>query len=103
LLRQILSATQKTVINSKFADNSTASEIYRDMITTQLSDSISKSGSFGLAQTFERQLTRPAPTGVLPGAAANLNPLHHSKDHSEQVTPGVRPLGHGKDLHHAHE
>src|SRR6266853_3258371 len=47
LLRQILAATQKTVIPSKFADNSTAADIYRDMITSQLADSISKSGSLG--------------------------------------------------------
>lgn len=60
LLRQILSTTQKTVIPSKFVDNSTAADIYRDMITTQLADSISKSGAFGLAKTFEQQLTHPA-------------------------------------------
>lgn len=60
LLRQILSATQKTVIPSKYVDNSTAADIYRDMITNQLADSISKSGAFGLAKTFEQQLTHPA-------------------------------------------
>jgi flagellar protein FlgJ len=59
LLRQILAASQKTVIPSKFADNSTSSEIYRDMITNQMADTMSKSGGFGLAQTFEKQLTRP--------------------------------------------
>jgi flagellar protein FlgJ len=61
LLRQILDSTQKPVIPSKFADNSTAASIYRDMITNQLADSISKSGAFGLAETFEQQLSRPAP------------------------------------------
>jgi len=59
LLRQILAATQKPVIPSKLVDNSTAADIYRDMITNQLADSISKSGAFGLAKTFEHQLTRP--------------------------------------------
>ena len=59
LLRQILSATQKTVIQSKYADNSTASEIYRDLITNQMAETMSKSGAFGLAKTFEHQLTRP--------------------------------------------
>jgi flagellar protein FlgJ len=68
LLRQILSATQKPVIPSKYADNSTAASIYRDMVTTQLADSISKSGSFGLAQTFEHQLTRPVNGESKPGA-----------------------------------
>lgn len=57
LLRQILSSTQKPLIPSKFADNSTASSIYRDMVTNQLADNISKSGAFGLARTFEQQLT----------------------------------------------
>ena len=60
LLRQILEATQKTVIKSKLSDNSTAGSIYRDMISNQLADSISKSGGFGLAKTFEHQLTRTA-------------------------------------------
>lgn len=60
LLRQILSESQKTVISSKFTDNSVSSGIYRDMVTTQLADSISKSGTFGLTQTFEQQLTARA-------------------------------------------
>jgi Rod binding domain-containing protein len=59
LLRQILDASQKTVIKSKYSDNSTAGSIYRDLITNQLADSISKSGAFGLAKVFEKQLVRP--------------------------------------------
>ncbi len=65
LLRQILSQTQKPVIRSSFSDNSTASSIYRDLVTSQLADSISKSGSFGIAQTFERQLSRACPERAL--------------------------------------
>lgn len=107
LLRQILTATQKTVIQSKFADNSTSAEIYRDMITTQLAESISKSGSFGLAQTFEDQLVpsagaqparetidsrSPSPTpffpstAIAPGGAlaASLSGAHH-KPHERTV------------------
>ena len=57
LLRQILSESQKPVIKSEFTDNSTAAGIYQDFITNQLSDSLSKSGAFGFAKTFERQLT----------------------------------------------
>jgi Rod binding domain-containing protein len=56
LLRQILSETQKPVIKSEFTDNSTAAGIYQDFITNQLSESLSKSGAFGFAKTFERQL-----------------------------------------------
>ncbi len=56
LLRQILGEAQKTVISSSLTDNSTASGIYQDLITNTLADSISKSGAFGLAKIFERQL-----------------------------------------------
>ncbi len=56
LLRQILSETQKPVIKSEFTDNSTAAGIYQDFITNQMADSMSKSGAFGFAKTFERQL-----------------------------------------------
>jgi Rod binding domain-containing protein len=58
LLRQILESTQKTVIPSKFSDNSTAASIYHDLVTHQLADSISKSGTLGLAKTLQHQLTR---------------------------------------------
>jgi peptidoglycan hydrolase FlgJ len=58
LLKQILDSSQKTVIQSKYSDNSTSSSIYHDMVTNQLADSISKSGSFGLSKTFEQQLQR---------------------------------------------
>src|SRR5262245_52648290 len=58
LLRKILEETQKTVIHSEFSDDSTAAGIYRDMVTQQLAESISKSGNFGVAKTLERQLNR---------------------------------------------
>ena len=76
LLRQILQETQKTVIPSKYADNSTTASIYHDMVTKQLADSISKSGTLGLAQTLERQLTRqlqPASTAG-PDRSAGTEP-----------------------------
>jgi Rod binding domain-containing protein len=62
LLRQILSETQKTVIPSEFTDNSTAAGIYQDLVTNTLADSISKSGSFGLAKVFDQQLSPPSHT-----------------------------------------
>src|SRR5664280_125153 len=56
LLRQILQNTQKTVISSEFADNSTAASIYQDTVGHQLADNISKSGSVGLAKMLQQQL-----------------------------------------------
>ncbi len=58
LLRQILSDAQKPVFKSKDSDTSTTASIYRDMETTQLADSISKSGTLGLARSLNQQLTR---------------------------------------------
>ena len=67
LLRQILSASQKTVIKSEFSDNSTAAGIYQDLITNTLADNISKSRAFGLAKTFEQQLNHHTPTSSQAG------------------------------------
>jgi len=88
LLKQVLESSQKTVIKSKLTQDSTASGIYHDMVTTQLADSISKSGKFGLTQTFEHQLDHPhghRPDGLSNKAlsaelhpAVQLKPLHGS-------------------------
>jgi Rod binding domain-containing protein len=92
LLKQVLESSQKTVIHSKISDdNSTASGIYHDMVTTQLADSISKSGSFGLAKTFEQQLNRPPAANPRPldgksaTAPTELHPLHAA--HTEVKKP----------------
>ena len=66
MLRQILSESQKPVITSEFTDNSTAAGIYQDYITNTLADSMSKSGTFGLAKVFENQLSHPAPKNNSP-------------------------------------
>jgi len=117
LLRQILQSTQKTVIPSKYADNSTAAGIYHDMVTHQLADSISKSGTLGLAQSLKHQLTRQLqpvsvsmaghdrqpeaqPTAHAGASVARptsrssghkLNPLHSGQE--------LRPLNTGHTLH----
>jgi Rod binding domain-containing protein len=110
LLKQILESSQKTVIKSKLADDSTASSIYHDMVTTRLADSISKSGSFGLSKTFEQQLNRPhgpRPDGLpskemttihgrdAHGTLHTLKPLHHATGKQD-----LKPLhsdSHGRD------
>jgi peptidoglycan hydrolase FlgJ len=87
LLRQILESTQKTVIPSKFADNSTTASIYRDMITRQLADSISESGTFGLAKTFEQQLNRPS----TPVPKAGHGTIPHASPTSHAGVASARP------------
>lgn len=96
LLRQILQETQKTVIPSEFADDSTAAGIYHDLMTNQLADSISKSGTVGLAQTLQRQLTRqlcPASTAGPGHPAETKRRLPSGTDtHRPTFLPNVKPL-----------
>ncbi|MGO8765747.1 MAG: rod-binding protein [Limisphaerales bacterium] len=111
LLKQILQETQKTVIPSKYADNSTAAGIYHDMVSNQLADSISKSGALGLAHSLERQLThqlqpastagsdRSAVTNPLPGTETDtVRPTLSQNAGSfrtsgSEVSQTLRPLG----------
>ena len=91
LLRQILENGQKTVIKSKYGDNSASAAIYRDQVTTRLADSISKAGTFGFAKTFEQQLNRPAETNTpspapLNSLAAGTHP-HRASTRPTSKTP----------------
>jgi Rod binding domain-containing protein len=88
LLRQILQETQKPVIQSKFADNSTTAGIYHDMVTKQLADNISKSGTLGLAQSLQRQLTRQ----VCPASTAGSDRPAGTTSHLPPETDEVRPV-----------
>ena len=58
LLRQILQESQKPAFPSKLSGNSAADGIYKDMVVNQLAESISKSGSFGLAKSLASDLQR---------------------------------------------
>jgi len=69
LLRQILGEARKTVITSSEKKDSTETDIYNDMINNQMADSISRSGSFGLAKGLENQLVRQ----VLPKGGESSN------------------------------
>src|SRR5215467_2849529 len=64
LLRQILAQSRKTVISSPTNSNPAIKGIYDDMVNNQLADSISRSGTFGLAKSLDSQLNhqvlRPA-------------------------------------------
>jgi Rod binding domain-containing protein len=90
LLRQILSESQKPMINSEFTDNSTASGIYQDFIVNQMSDSLSKSGKLGFAKIFEDQLTPHQPPSAM---AAVTEPVTASTAHATLKAK----------VHHAHQ
>jgi flagellar protein FlgJ len=115
LLRQILAETQKTVIASSYSDNSTAASIYHDMVTKQLADSISKSGTLGLARTLQAQLSHqahPASSAghdrkpeALPTAQSGVDV---ARPHSESVNARsnathLKPLPNRADVLTSHE
>jgi len=83
LLRQILQESQKPAFPSKLIGNTATDGIYHDMVVNQLAESISKSGSFGLAKRLVGELQRQ--TGAAKSAAPaqpqvgkkHLKPLHH--------------------------
>lgn len=77
LLRQILQEAQKPVFKSAILTNSVGNDVYQDMITNQLADNISKSGTFGLAHSLEKQLTRQL------SAAHELNSQDSTSDAPE--------------------
>jgi Rod binding domain-containing protein len=87
MLRQILQETQKTVIPSSYADNSTTAGIYQDMVVNQLADDISKSGTLGLAQSLEQQLSRQLP----PTSPAGSDRPAGTKPASHPEADAVRP------------
>jgi Rod binding domain-containing protein len=106
LLKQILDASQKTVIKSKLSQDSTASSIYHDMVSTRMADCMSKSGAFGLTQTFEKQLNRPhgpRPDGLQKKeTAAELHSAGHPLKalHPTTGSTALKPLhpdSHGQD------
>jgi Rod binding domain-containing protein len=65
LLRQILQETRKSSVAPSSSADASVSGIYDDMINNQLADSISRSGSFGLARSLQGQLAHQ----VLPNAS----------------------------------
>lgn len=72
LLRHILSAAQKPLITSTTNPDSASRSIYRDLLTNQLADVISRSNAIGLGESLARQLGRQlnADTPSEPEAAA---------------------------------
>lgn len=70
-LRQILQEARKTVISSSAEHDSVVSGIYGDMVNNQLADSISRSGTFGLAKSLQAQMVHQ----VLPHAGNASKPV----------------------------
>lgn len=91
LLQQILASTEKPVIKSEFTDNSPEAGIYRSMIVRQLSEAISKSGSFGLAKMLQHQLTPQLQADAAQSGGADAKPSEASVPTSAAPAPASVP------------
>lgn len=58
LLRQVLTAAQKPLLAKPLFENSQAADIVRDMRTDRMAESISRTGSVGLARYLETHLRK---------------------------------------------
>jgi peptidoglycan hydrolase FlgJ len=56
LLRQVLAQVQTPAVKSSLFGHSVAGDVYRDLVTQQLAEQISRSGAFGLGHQLEGQL-----------------------------------------------
>ena len=82
LLRQILQETRKSSVSPSSSADASVSGIYDDMINSQLADSISRSGSFGLAKSLQGQLARqvlPNPSPLPPILTPLAAPLSNNQ------------------------
>lgn len=74
LLRHILANTQKTVFDSDLTPESAGSDVYKDLVNSQLADAISRSGSLGFAKSLERELARELQRPDAPVATGDAKP-----------------------------
>jgi Rod binding domain-containing protein len=84
LVRQILQEAQTNVFPTKLNPETPAKTIYQDLITNQLADNISHSGTLGLAETLTKQLTRQL-------AAEAKNPSPSSQSQPESPASATQP------------
>lgn len=72
LLRQYLGDARKPMVHSKFIPEGETNRVYQDMITSNLAESISKAGTFGLGNALKEQLIRQnlTPTDETSAAAS---------------------------------
>jgi flagellar protein FlgJ len=72
LVRQILAEARKSLHEEGADESSATTELYQDLLNQTLADSISRSGTLGLASSLQSQLTRqtlppqPRPTDPKP-------------------------------------
>jgi Rod binding domain-containing protein len=73
LLRTYLAEARKPVVSSKCNPDSGSSDIYQSLITGQLADGISRSGTLGLSTLLQQQIERQN-GGLLPDAGKAASP-----------------------------
>lgn len=87
LLRQVLTEAQKPLVKSKYNNSSVAGEVYRDLITNEMADQISRSGSLGLGHSLDKQLQHQFKSTGKPGATPSkpADATSHKPNHLPEV------------------
>ena len=85
LLRQIFSEAQKPVFQSKYSAPSVAGDIYKDLITNELADQVSRSGSLGLAARLKTELQSQVKGGEDSATALEAAPPAGHRPHSHRI------------------
>lgn len=85
LLRTYLSEARKPMVQSKANPDASGQDIYQSMVTGQIADNISKSGSLGLASLLRGQLERES------AAAAAARPVFTPTPQPQAPAPAGTP------------
>jgi len=93
LLRQIFSAAQKPLLSNSLGGNSASAGIYQDMITEQLAESVSSSGTLGLASSLSCELGRQLGVDKSGNAPAD-EPLPLVTHHASPITDHASRIAH---------
>jgi Rod binding domain-containing protein len=88
LLKQILAQGQKPLFQSNLGLGSqSSSAIYQDMVTQQLADRISRTGSFGFAKELQKEFNHE---NIKHRPSGPLNPLESNRSVQNRISgPGA--------------
>jgi Rod binding domain-containing protein len=97
LLKQILAQGQKPLFQSALAVGGQSSNgIYQDMVTQQLADRISRTGSFGFAKELQTQLD---PEKIKLHASTTLKPVEADNSMQHRLSIPVAPVTKSTHVH----
>jgi Rod binding domain-containing protein len=97
LLKQILAQGQKPLFQSTLAVGGQSSNgIYQDMVTQQLADRISRTGSFGFAKELQKQFNHE---NIMHHGSTKLKPLEANNSIQPRLSIPAAPVTKSTHVH----